>query len=73
MPTLGSSNSAANKDMMSKILANGDYRQFSDWVEKKNVGKEEIACSKQLLLLPHFFSKAVCCWHVKMSCYGAKG
>ena len=40
MPILGSSNSTANKDMMSKIWTNGDT--ISDYVENI-VGKEEIA------------------------------
>ena len=49
MPILGSSNSAANKDMMSKILKMGI--QFSDSVEII-VGKEEIARYEQFLLFP---------------------
>ena len=40
MPILGASNSAVNKDMISKTLAMG--MQFSDWVQNI-VGKEEIA------------------------------
>ena len=56
MPILGSSNSAANKDMMSNILTNGDTIQFSDWVENI-VGKEEIACYEQFLLFPKCFQK----------------
>ena len=40
MPILGSSKSAANKDMMSKIWTIGD--SIPDWVENI-VGKEEIA------------------------------
>ena len=40
MPILGSSNSVANKDMMSKIWTNG--LQLCDGVENI-VGKEEIA------------------------------
>ena len=54
MPILGSSNSAANKDMMSKILTNGV--QFSDCVENI-VGKEEIAHYEQFLLFPQCFQK----------------
>ena len=53
MPILDSSNAAANKDMMSKILTNGD-RIF--WVENI-VGKEEIAHYKQFLLFPQCFQK----------------
>ena len=49
MPILGSSNSAANKDMMSNIWTNGV--QSSDWVENI-VGKGEIARDEQFLLFP---------------------
>ena len=45
MPVLGSSNSAANKSMMSKIRANGV--QLFDWVGNI-VGKEEIARDEKL-------------------------
>ena len=38
MPILGSSNSAANKDMMSKLLTTGDNSK-SDWVE--NIWEKE--------------------------------
>ena len=55
-PILGSSNSAANKDMVSKI-------QFSNWVENID-GKEEIA---RFFSFPTMFSKAACCCCVKMS------
>ena len=58
MPILGSSNSAANKDMMSNIWTNGV--QLSDCVENI-VGKGEIAHYEQFLLFPQLFSKAVCC------------
>ena len=54
MPILDSSNSAANKDMMSKILTNGI--QFSDCVENI-VGKEESARYEQFLLFPQGFQK----------------
>ena len=42
MPILGSSNSVANKDMMSKIWTNGNT---TFWLSRKHcvVGKEEIA------------------------------
>ena len=52
MPIVGSSNSAANKNMRSKIWTNGV--QLSDRVETI-VGKEEIACCKQFLLFPQCF------------------
>ena len=54
MPILSSSNSAANKNMVSKIWTN--RVQLSDWVENI-VGKEEIACYKQFLLFPQCFQK----------------
>ena len=53
MPILGSSDSAANKNMMSKTWTNGV--QLSDLVE--NVGKEEIAHYKQFLFFPQCFQK----------------
>ena len=49
IPNLGSFNSAANKNMMSKIWKNGV--QLSDSV-KNIVGKEEIARYEQFLLFP---------------------
>ena len=54
MPIFYSSNSAENKNMMSKIWSNGV--QLSDWVENI-VGKEEIAYYEQLLLFPQCFQK----------------
>ena len=51
MSILGSSNSAANKDMMSKYWWN-----FLDWV-KNIVEKEEIARYEQFLLFPQCFQK----------------
>ena len=54
MPILGSSNSATNKNMMSKLLTH--RIQFSDRVENI-VGKEEIARYEQFLLFPHCFEK----------------
>ena len=42
--------------------------QSSDLL-KNIVGKGEIACYEQFVL----FSKAVCCWCVKISIYGVKG
>ena len=52
MPISGSSNSAANENMMLKIWTNGV--QLSDWVENI-VGKEEIARYEQFLLFPQCF------------------
>ena len=54
MSILGSSNSAANKDMMSKILTMGI--QLSDRVENF-VGKGEIARYEQFPLFPQCFQK----------------
>ena len=55
MPIVGSSNSAANKDMVSKNMDKWGYK-FSDWVENI-VGKEEIARYEQFLLFPLCFQK----------------
>ena len=54
MPILGSSNSAGNKHVMSKVWANG--AQLSDRV-KNFVGKEEIARNEQFLLFPQCFQE----------------
>ena len=54
MPIVGSSNSAANKDIMSKIRQMGI--ELSDWVENI-VGKGEIARYEQFLLFPQCFQK----------------
>ena len=54
MPILGSTNSAANENMMSKILTNGI--QLSDLVENI-VGKEEIVHYEQFLLFLQCFQK----------------
>ena len=53
MPISGSSNSAANKNMMSKIWTNG-VELSDNWVENI-LGKGEIACYKQFLLFPQCF------------------
>ena len=54
IPILGSSNPAANKNMMSKMWTNGV--QLSDWVENI-VGKGEIARYEQFLLFQQCFQK----------------
>ena len=54
MPILGSSNSAANKDMMSKMWTNPVL--LPDQVENI-VGKGEIARYEQFLLFPKCFQK----------------
>ena len=53
MPILGSTNSTANKDMMSKIWKNGDTV-----IRVENiVGKGEIARYEQFLLFAQYFPK----------------
>ena len=54
MLILGSSNSSANEDMMSKIWTNGDT---IIWSSRNIVGKGEIACYEQFLLFPQCFEK----------------
>ena len=54
MPILGSSSSAPNKDMVSKIWTN--WAQLSDCIENI-VGKGEIAHYGQFLLFPKSFQK----------------
>ena len=61
VPISGSSNSAANKDMMSKIWTNGDTIFL---LSRKH-------CRKRWNCL--LFPKAVCCWWIKMSICGVKG
>ena len=57
MPILGFSNSAENKNMKSKILANGvQLPELPDRVENI-VGKGEIARYKQFLFFPQCFQK----------------
>ena len=51
---LGSSNSVANKDMMSKIWTNGDT---SICLSENIVGKGEVARYEQFLLCPLCFQK----------------
>ena len=56
MPILGSSNSAANKDIICQKYGQMG-RQLSDWVENI-LGIGEIARYKQFLLFPQFFLKS---------------
>ena len=58
MPSFGSSNSAANKDMMSKLWTNYGGIQLSDLVENI-VGKGEIARYEQFLLFPQCFQNLI--------------
>ena len=55
MPISGSSNSAANENMMSKMWTNGDT--IISLCKKNIVGKGEIARYKQFLLFPRCFQK----------------
>ena len=85
MPILGSCNSAANKDMMSKILTNGDTIFWLSWKhcgKRRNCWLRAISSfptmfSKCLLWaissFPTLFSKAVSCWCVKNEYQWSKG
>ena len=57
MPILGSSNSAANKDMMAKIWTNGD---MIIWLSRKHCGKRRNCSLQAISPFPTMFSKAVC-------------
>ena len=57
-PILGSSNSAANKEMMSKILTNGDTIFC---LSRKHCGKRGNCSLRAISSFPTMFSKAVCC------------
>ena len=58
MPILGSSNSAANKDVISKILTNGDT---VFWWSRKPCGKRRNCSLRAISSFPTMFSNAVCC------------
>ena len=64
MAFLGSSNSVANKDMMSKIWVNGDTVFF--WLSRKHCGK------RRNLPFPQCFQKLLLLMR-PMSIYGVKG
>ena len=70
MPILGSSNSAANKDMMSKICTNGDS---IIWLSRKNCEKRRNCSLRAISLFPTMFSKAVFRLCVKMNIQEVKG
>ena len=70
MTILGSSNSAANKDMMSKMWINEDT---IIWLSRKHCGKRTNCSLWAISSFSTMYSKAVCCWCVKMSIYGVKG
>ena len=58
MPVLGSSNSAADKDMMSKIWTN---RDTIFCLSRKPCGKRRNCSLRAISSFPTMFSKAVCC------------
>ena len=58
MPILGSSNSAANKDMMSKIWTNGDTIIR---LSRKHCGKRRNCSLRAISSFPTMFSKAFRC------------
>ena len=70
MSILGSSSSAATKGIMSKIWTNGDT---IIWLSRKHYGKRRNCSLWAISPFPTVFSKAVCCWCIKMSIYGLKG
>ena len=70
MPILGSSNSAANKDMLSKLWANG---HAIIWLSRKHCGKRRNCSLWAISPFPTMFSKAVWYWCFKMSICGVKG
>ena len=59
MPILGSSNSAANKDLMTKIGTNGDTIT-SFCLSRKHCGKRRNCSLRAISTFPTMFSKAVC-------------
>ena len=66
-PILGFSNSAPNKDPMSKIWTNGDT---TIWLGRKYCGKRRNCSLRAISSFPTVFSKAICCWCVKTSIRG---
>ena len=67
MPILGSSISAANIDMMSKIWTN---RDTIIWLFRKHCGKRRNCSLRAISSFSTMFPKY--CWCVKMSIYGVK-
>ena len=66
MPILGFLNSPGNKDMMSKIWTDGDT---IIWLSSKHCGKTTNCSLWAISPFSTMFSKAVCCWCIKMSIY----
>ena len=69
-PILGSSNLAANKDMMAKIGINGDTNVC---LSREHSGKMRNCSLRAISSFSTMFSDAVCCYCVKTSIYGVKG
>ena len=69
MQILGSSNSVANKDIMSKIWTNGDTLIS---LSRKHCVKRRNCSLRAISSFPTMFSKTVYCWCVKMNIYGVK-
>ena len=59
MPILGFSNTAANKDMMSKVYTNGNTIIIR--LSRKHCGKRRNCSLRAISPFPTMFSKAVCC------------
>ena len=66
----GSSNSPANKDIMSKIWTIGNT---IFWLSRKHCGKRRNCSLQAISSFPTMFSNAVCCSCVKMSIDGVRG
>ena len=58
MPIFGSSNSAANKDMMAKMLTNG---YIIICLSRKHCGKRRNCSLRAISPFPTMFSKSGCC------------
>ena len=69
MPILDSSNSAENKNIISWIFANV---VTSFWFSRKHCVKRRNCSLRAISPFPTMFSKAACCWCVKMSIYGVR-
>ena len=61
---------SSKKHMMSKTWPNGDT---VIWLSRKHCGKRRNCSSRAISPFPTMFSKAVCCWCVRMSIYEVKG
>ena len=70
MPIFGFSNLAENKDMTSEIWTNED---IVIRLSRKHCVKRRNCSFRAISSFPTMFSKADCCWCVKMSIYEVKG